>query len=492
MIELLQNRDYNKKIFLHDTEVGRRIMHAHTGHIHYKDNGEFKEIDWTLLFDEIKRGWYFNTHSFHPFLPEYSDGIVEFNDLFQDKNQTVKYKAVCDKVKGELIATDETNPNFDDNPNNKGVLYKDAFGAGKDYLLYHTRSSLVKVATINNPNEQTSDVKFRWEIEFPNKKIYRAENKKNVEKIERENLSDLIDNNRNKAYKLDTTKNKKFDTNKQILIGDTLLDDKEWFTYLRSFRAWDSKGKLIIVGTEIINKNGKLYLEKTIPLSFLQNAEGRVFTDTTTSYYSGSGDGWVGRNPASLVSFSDLRDGDGTEYENGADQAYVALYGSTTSNLYDALRISALFPDTSGLGSSASISSATLYIKGLGGLNQLGGLEIHVGGINPASTSTLAASDFQTRQHTSFGYISFSSWSTSAYNAISLNSSGLSAISKTGITKLSVQTGHDINNSAPTWSSGNSNLVYFYFSEATGTSSDPYIEITYTIETPKSKAYIIH
>ena len=101
-----------------------------------------KEGKGDLIWDEVKRGWGFTTHSFNPFLPEYSDGFVEFRDRFQDKDQTIKYRAVCDKVKGELIETDETNPNFDNNPDNKGVLYKDAFGKGKDYCSYKLKCDI--------------------------------------------------------------------------------------------------------------------------------------------------------------------------------------------------------------------------------------------------------------------------------------------------------------------------------------------------------------
>ena len=87
------------------------------------DSKRFREIDWTLNWDEEKRGWYFNYHSFRPFLPEYADEWVEFRDLFDDKDQTIKYKAQCNHVKGELKQADDFSPtNY--------VLYKDAFGDG--------------------------------------------------------------------------------------------------------------------------------------------------------------------------------------------------------------------------------------------------------------------------------------------------------------------------------------------------------------------------
>ena len=105
MIELKDKRTYTAKHF--KKEDGKFVMDAHVGHIHYFNklgvgDGEkrFREINWTLQWDEKRRGWYFEFHNFHPFIPEYSDEWVEFRDLFEDKDQTIKYKAICSRIKG--------------------------------------------------------------------------------------------------------------------------------------------------------------------------------------------------------------------------------------------------------------------------------------------------------------------------------------------------------------------------------------------------------
>ena len=96
--EITTLRTLNGKHWIGDKK--ENIYEAHVGHIHYFNklgigDGEkrFREIDWTLTFDEIKKGWGFQYHSFQPFLPEYADGWIEFRDLYQDKDQIIRYKA---------------------------------------------------------------------------------------------------------------------------------------------------------------------------------------------------------------------------------------------------------------------------------------------------------------------------------------------------------------------------------------------------------------
>lgn len=73
-----------------------------------------------------------------------------------------------------------------------------------------------------------------------------------------------------------------------------------------------------------------------------------------------------------------------------------------------------------------------------------------------------------------------------AYNNWVLNTKGLSWINKTGTTTLGLREGHDILNSSVNL--GSRNGLYIYFSEQTGTSQDPYLEITYTCDSSVAPA----
>jgi len=62
---------------------------------------------------------------------------------------------------------------------------------------------------------------------------------------------------------------------------------------------------------------------------------------------------------------------------------------------------------------------------------------------------------------------------------ITLNTAGDAFISKTGFTKFCIRTNYDFDNSDPTATTQQE--ILSYFSEQTGTSQDPYLEIYYTL-----------
>jgi len=446
------------------------------------DSKRFREIDHKLNFDEIRQGWTFKYHSYQPLFPKYSTDFAEFRDLFDGKDQTIRYKAIGTKVEGTLINTDDTNPNFDDNEDNKAVLYKDVFGKGGDYILYNTRSSMVKVATVNNPNEAKEDAIFEWEVELPKEgvkelSVYRAETK---EKLVTELKSKFTT-----AYKLDTTKEKVFDTDKMTLIGNNKDDGKEWYTYLRGYKAWDSEDT-ITVEAKLYRKDNKLILRKTIPLTFLQKAKGRVFTDTTTSYYAGAGDGWIReRGNSTWTASHDVSSGDYQSYTGTNGWGGVG-YDSNSNVLFLVQR--GYFPvDTSSLSVGVTISGATfnIYTSILSNEDNDGDDWVNIVQTTTASNTALATSDFSkcgTTNDPTEGAtrISLANFNNTAYTGWTLNSTGLGWISKTGYTKLGMREGHDALNNSILKVSTTYNTFLFQTSEQTDTSQDPYLSVTYS------------
>lgn len=165
---------------------------------------------------------------------------------------------------------------------------------------------------------------------------------------------------------------------------------------------------------------------------------------------------------------------DGSDGATGTAHVIRSLYNPPSG--YYISRALYLF-DTSALGGGATISAVTFNIKGTGAFSNADSSSIGVVETNPASISSIADADYGTFSYTDYGSITLASWSTSAYNTISLNASGISAISKTGTTKFGLLSSNDRTDTSP---SGD-NLVQALSADNSGTSNDPYLEITYTV-----------
>lgn len=465
MLEIKEKRNLNSKHFLLSST--ENVMHAHAGHIHYDDkldSKRFREIDWTLNFDEAKRGWYFNYHSFRPFLPEYADEWVEFRDLFDDKDQTVKYKAVAAHVKGRLVTPEDIG--LKDTAVNC-VIYDNAFGMGFDYILYFTRSTLKKVVRIRDGYKPNEDVNFDFEVELPEKKKFRTQSK--------EMLSD--------GYEFIGDTDKTFNTAKQLIIGDDKQDGREWFTYLRDFKCWDEiKAESIVVDYFI--EDGKKYLRKNITKEFLDNSIGDVFTDTTTSYYAGAGDGdmEVGNTGATWSTIVNTTTASNARYTNAYLQLSYNANNSVTDRWDNMRRVGFPF-DTSGLG-DVTVQSATIniwaYSKGNPNSNSI---STNIVQFSPASNTSIVTGDWNEFGTTQLATaITQLDWNEGSYTTFTLNSSGLSNINTSGYSVFGLKWLEDITNTEPDWYDDENVFCNLRASEQTGTANDPYISITYTEE----------
>lgn len=207
------------------------------------------------------------------------------------------------------------------------------------------------------------------------------------------------------------------------------------------------------------------------------------FIGTTTTFYAGSGNGWVYVATGTVWATERARGtGDGASVNPSSTDNYFQCYkaGSTYiigHNFYPA--------DTSALTSGVIVDSASLnyYYSPTTNVNGVGNVVVAT---SQASTSTLATTDFGSVGSTDFGRKLWSAHSSNAMNLIDLNASGLAAISLTGVTKIGIRNTRDFDDSAPT---GN-NYAGTRFAAYTGTTSDPYYSITYslaaTIVTPSA------
>ena len=203
-------------------------------------------------------------------------------------------------------------------------------------------------------------------------------------------------------------------------------------------------------------------------------------TETTTV------DGRVYRSSVNEA-FATIIAGAGTGVgDAGADNIVCNLVASATSNQFAQLIRGIFLFDTSALG-ACNISAVTLSLNGgaaeLGAVktNGLGSPDLHIAGSTTASNTALSNSDYANVGGTSFGSVTYANiQAVDSYTDWSLNASGITNISKAGVSKFSLRHSWDINGSfTGAWGSGAASHFGFRLAETAGTTKDPKLVVTY-------------
>ena len=270
----------------------------------------------------------------------------------------------------------------------------------------------------------------------------------------------------------------------QIRMGEDTI-------YVRDPLVWDAAGELENIEIVLKKEGRKLLFVKRLRQGFLDEASYPVKTDATTSYYAGSGDGRIRNLGAAAASWSTVRSATtGTFADPTGTTGKMESSYFVATNRFDISRF--FMPtDTSGITDTDTIDSATLYTYLTSSLDDDSTTIVAIE-TSQASTTTLATSDFDAVSFTSGGSITLASCSTSAYNGISLNATGLTWISKTGTSKIGVIIGLDQSNTSPSTGANSQNTYNTSTSENTGTSQDPYLEVVTTAVssfTPKCSVF---
>jgi len=192
--------------------------------------------------------------------------------------------------------------------------------------------------------------------------------------------------------------------------------------------------------------------------------------NTTSTFYP-SLDGWVERDFE--ATYADAHDATSGEYSNYTEASFTwaSLQNRSGTPDFSISRSFFLF-DTSALSDTATISSATLSIVFFNVTDTNGNDSLSIVSSNPASNTSLVNDDFDQLGTTKFATDkTLASLSEDAYANFALNATGISAISKTSITKFGLRNANDISNIAPTGVGNNG--VYARGSETAGTTSDP-------------------
>jgi hypothetical protein len=209
--------------------------------------------------------------------------------------------------------------------------------------------------------------------------------------------------------------------------------------------------------------------------------------DSTGNLYPAAGanspvDGYCFRGSVNET-FANIRAGVGTGAEASAGEDNMYLNATSTTNQYSHMRRFIFCFDTSSIGANKEINSATCSIWGTGKTNGNGSSDFHLASASLNSTSNIIAGDYQTCGTTSFGYVTYANYSTSGYNDITLNGSGLANINKTGVSQFSAQHSWDVlnNTTGLVWANGATTYFSARWADYTGTDNDPKLVVTYTL-----------
>jgi hypothetical protein len=449
--EILSQRNYVQKVF--DLGNGQKNYKIHTAQIHYKDTlNSFQDIDTRLTFDNNIKQWKHNKASYNPTIPEYADGIFDFRNLYEEADFTLQFKPVAQHIKGQYFETEE----------GRYVLYPNAFGQDIDLKVYSYWAGIKKVIYINKPpTDLTKDLTFDFEI------------------VASSLIGQKIINKDDSEFDFSKTSAQLDFTDKTIRLG---TNGK--YTYFRNASMWDSLGLNEKVTIKLVREGTKLYIRKTIPASFLQKATFPVYTDHPTSYYAGAGDGNVEYSKYTAQTWDTIHNAATGILASPTEGTYVTPQCVQYAPTYKDKIGRAFFPvDTSGIDDSATIDTAILYLyfTWIDNNDNDASAKYDVVNTSQADSTTLATSDYSkcgsVHNPVSGSSIATSSLIKNQYDGWTLNADGKGWVNKTGYTLLGLREGHDFDDH-PITSGQYGNDLQMSFSETTGTSQDPYLDVT--------------
>lgn len=199
----------------------------------------------------------------------------------------------------------------------------------------------------------------------------------------------------------------------------------------------------------------------------------------TTNYPSTTGDGPFGRSESGTSWATCLSSGN---WEDTSSNPYIfaMLEGIADSNLWRMVTITGFFFDTSGMGAGATVSAASLNVKGSSGTNlSTWSQQFVITKYLPAGSSVNRA-DYTNRATTCTDEIAartnYADYITNNWNSFALDTTGKAWVNNNSTAHIAVQSSALRDNSRPTTGSSNVEVrPQCYFTEETGTANDPYV-----------------
>ncbi len=233
--------------------------------------------------------------------------------------------------------------------------------------------------------------------------------------------------------------------------------------------------------------DGTIAMVKRIPRAWLEQAMYPVRTDATFTFSTSTIDGFVQRYSGSTEGWSTLRTGSGTYISSDGVQAECRALSQ--ANAWRALGRCVFKFDTASIPDNDTVATATLKLSVLSHVNQVsapaGDAALDIVSVTTGNDTSLSTSDYTYTNFgtTVLGSLNFASTTDGQYNNILLTPS---AINITGVTSLGGRTHADTADHEPTVGSDNDLNYKIATMEATGTTTEPYLEIMTVQSGPSS------
>jgi hypothetical protein len=240
-------------------------------------------------------------------------------------------------------------------------------------------------------------------------------------------------------------------------VFEDIRDNKVFVTtvfYTRPFLSYALFKEFHLLW-KVLHKTDEALLDKYFP-------EFSFGFDTLTVYpnahvESTSVDGYASRGSGSGAgeTFANIRAnaGDGAGDSQGAT-VYMYIFASSTSGQYNLMARTITLFDTSSLADTTVISAATYSVKCNVSANTLSSPSCVACSCNPSSNTAIASGDYNIARWGSVDFGRAAMPSGGSTWSVGLNASGISNISKTGVSKFGIRYHWDIDNTAPAWASG--------------------------------------
>ena len=198
---------------------------------------------------------------------------------------------------------------------------------------------------------------------------------------------------------------------------------------------------------------------------------------STNRYYAGAGDGYVGHVLQTNIWATAQGAADGSEADSTATSGTVSIEKGSTPGLLWTIRRNFLPFNTSGVSEPLE---ASLYLHVTSSQHDSNTPEPTIGVVQTTQpdTGTITTADYDQLASTDgIAQVDLIDVNVT-HTYFTLNSEGLSWINRSGVTKLGLRLGADINNDSPSLPSLTEDKFIFKFSETAGTTGDPFIDIT--------------